>query len=550
MKPVKLAAALLLVIAAAALGLSVLFTSPAPDNNVPAAEFSALRAAEDIKVIAREVHTNNDTEAISAVREYLAATLRDIGLEVEMRTYEKDYEKAEHGHGTHVTAVDVCGTLRGKAGRSILLVAHYDSNPGLGTGEAPGSHGASDDAYGVSVILETLRCIAARGNIQNTIRVVFTDAEETSMLGSEAIAADPEYNALASDAVFNIESRGLSGPSILFETSVNNESLVRFYAANNPHPASWSLATDVYRIMPNYTDFTAFIEQGMQGLNFSNLHKIEDNHTPRDIYENISLSAIQDYGEQVLPLVYAFASGNAPDTFEATRDMAWFTLMRGILISFPAFMNWAWLGLALLSLAAYVIAAHRREKLKLRHLLRAVVYLGMAIAIAAVGTGIAWLLAQLFGLPYNLMNLVGLPGFEGITIALIALVMLLLTLYMRGRIIKRGRTFAEMTAPAILLSVLLAAVFTVLLPGGAFLFSFGAIFASIFGLLALRHPTFSLFTGFVSVWIAAPVVALLLIALTPGALGIVLMFASFPLFIAAPSPAAVLAERKAKVADI
>ena len=548
MKPVKIAAALLAVIAAAALGLSVLYTSPAPGENVPATEFSALRAAEDIKVIAKDVHTNNDTEAITAVREYLANTLKAIGLEVETRTYEKDYEKAEHGHGNHVTAVDICGTLRGETDRSILLVAHYDSNPGMKLGRAPGSHGASDDAYGVSVILETLRCIASQGKILNTIRVVFTDAEETSMLGSEAIASDTAFNAASSDAVFNIESRGLSGPSILFETSVNNEGLVRFFRANNPHPASWSLATDVYRIMPNYTDFTSFIDQGMQGLNFSNLYKIDDNHTPRDIYENISLSALQDYGEQVLPLVRAFALGNVPDTFAASQDLAWFTLVRGVLVSFPAWMNWVWLSLAALTLAAYMYMAHRHGKLKFRHLLKAFVYLGVAIVAAAVGTGIIWLLSQLFGSPFSLMGLTGVPGTEWITTALIASIYLLLTLFMRKRI-RKGHTFEEMTVPAILLTTVLAAAATLLLPGGAFLFSFGAIFASIFGMIALRHPVYGLFTGFLSVWIAAPVVALLLIALTPGALGIVLMFASFPLFIAAPSLAAALNESKAKAAQ-
>jgi hypothetical protein len=300
--------------------------------------------------------------------------------------------------------------------------------------------------------------------------------------------------------------------------------------------------------MPNYTDFTAFIEQGMQGVNFSNLHKIEDNHTPRDIYENISLSAIQDYGEQILPLVRAFASGNAPDSFQSTQDMAWFTLVRGFLVSFPAWMNWIWLSLALLLLTAYVFMAHRRGKLSLRHLLRSFAYLGVAITIAAVGTGIAWLLAQFFSLPYSLMSLAGIPGFEWITIILVAAIYILLTLYMRNRI-RKGRTFEEMTAPAILLAAVLAAIFTIMLPGGAFLFSFGVIFASIFGLMALRYPAFGLFTGFLSVWIAAPVVALLLIALTSGALGVVLMFASFPLFIAAPSLAAALAERKAKAAQ-
>lgn len=548
MKTVKIAAAVLTVILAAALGLSVLVTSPAPDDNTPPTQFSALRAAEDIKVIARDVHTNNDTVSITAVREHLVNALKSIGLEVETRTYEKDYETAEYGQGGHVTAMDICGTLRGETDRSILLVAHYDSNPGLGLGEAPGSHGASDDAYGVSVILETLRCIAAQGSIRNTIRVVFTDAEETAMLGSEAIASDAAYNALSSCAVFNIESRGLAGPSILFETSVNNEALIRFYAANTPHPASWSLATDVYRIMPNYTDFTAFINQGMQGLNFSNLYKVEDNHTPRDIYENISLSALQDYGEQILPLVRAFASGNTPSSFVSSQDMAWFTLVRGVLVSFPAWMNWVWLSLAVLLLAAYVFMACRLGKLKIRHLLYIFVYLGIAIAAAAAGTGIAWLLAQLFGLPYSLMSLAGIPGFEWITTFLIAAIYILLTLFMSKRI-RMGHTFEEMTIPAVLLAAILAVLFTIMLPGGAFLFSFGAIFASILGLAALRYPAFGLFLGFLCVWIAAPVVALLLIALTPGSLGIVLMFASFPLFIAAPSLAAALNESKAKAAQ-
>ena len=549
MKSIKPLVAVLSLMLAVLLGLSVLVTSPSPSSDVPVTEFSAIRAAQDLKVIASGVHTNNDTAAIGAVRAYLADTLREIGLEVDMRTYEKDYEKPEHGHGTHVTAVDVCGTLKGASDRALLLVAHYDSNPGLGLGEAPGSHGASDDGYGVSVILETLRCVAARGNLQNTIRVVFTDAEETSMLGSEAIAKDPGYNAAASDAIFNIESRGLSGPSILFETSANNASLIRFYAANNPHPASWSLATDVYRVMPNYTDFTAFMDQGMRGLNFSNLYKIEDNHTPRDVFENISLSAIQDYGEQVLPLISAFAQGNVPETFESTEDMAWFTLTRGVFVSFPAWMNWVWLGLAILLLGIYLYTAHRQSKFRLRHLWKATAYLGAALVAAAFGTGLAVLLANIFGLGYSLTGLVGVPYFEWITGGLILLMALALGLHDRRRM-QKGVTYEELVIPAILLSAVLALIFTLFLPGGAFLFSFGAIFASVIGLIALRFSGAGLLAGFVSVWIAAPVVALLLIALTPGALGVVLLFAAFPLFIAVPSVAAALTQSAGKTTSI
>lgn len=536
MKPVKMIVAFAALLVSVALGLSVLLTPPAAPQDAPAAQFSALRAAEVIRAISKDVHTNADAEAIAAVRAFLVNELQDIGLDVQLRTYEKDYPD-----GSHCTAVDICGVLRGSAEKSLLLVAHYDSNPGLAPGRAQGSHGASDDGYGVAVILETLRCLKARGPLQNTVRVVFTDAEETTMLGSEAIAKDTAYNAAASLAVFNIESRGLRGPAILFEASKNNAALLRFYAENNPAPASWSMATDVYRVMPNRTDFTAFMNAGMQGLNFSNLYCIDDNHTPRDAYENISLSAVQGYGEQVLPLVVAFAEGRAPDTFRSDSDMSWFTLMKGVLVSFPSWMNWAWLGLAALLLAAYVLAARARGALKPGRLWFAAALLGISLGVAAAGTGVAYLLALIFNRPFLLMGLTGIPGFAWIAIACAALVLALFLLLFRGRL-KKGWTQEELTAAPALLSLVFAAAFTILLPGGAFLLSFAVIFACLFGLLALAWRPFGLFTGFAACWVAAPVAALLLVSLTTGSLGIVLLFACFPLMFPAAGIAGVMME--------
>lgn len=537
MKFIKFTAALLTIIIAAGLGLTSLITTPAPaagDAAIPDTEFSALRAAEHIRVIAKDVHTNADTAAIAAVREYLKTTLEGLGLEVELRKYDKDYEEAGRNYGNHVTAVDICGTLRGTNERSLLLVAHYDSNPGLGIGEAPGSHGASDDAYGVAVILETLRCVKARGNITNTIRVVFTDAEETSMLGSSALAADRGFDAAASDAVLNMESRGLSGPAVLFETSKGNAALMDFYAAHARHPATWSLATDVYRVMPNYTDFTAFLDLGMPGLNFSNLYRIDDNHRPADVFENISYSALQDYGEQVMPVVAAYAANKVPATFVSEDDHSWFTLFRGFLVIYPSYWNVVLLGVAVFLLLVYVIAAGAMGRLKFRRLLNCFVYLGFALVAAALGTGLAYLLALIFKLPISLMNLVGLPYADYIMAGLTVLLGLFLVMYMHRRRVK-GYSYEDTVVPAILLSTALAALLTFVMPGGAFLFSFGAIIASLIGLLSLSTRVMRLFTGFAAVWVAAPVVVLLYVSLTPWAFGVVLLFAAFPLLIAAPS---------------
>ena len=57
--------------------------------------------------------------------------------------------------------------------------------------------------------------------------------------------------------MLNFESRGSTGPAIMFETSRNNAGVVGVYGASVPYPVATSFAVEVYRILPNDTDFTA-----------------------------------------------------------------------------------------------------------------------------------------------------------------------------------------------------------------------------------------------------------------------------------------------------
>ena len=85
---------------------------------------------------------------------------------------------------------------------------------------------------------------------------VFTDAEEACLCGAEAfVSQDP----LARDGgvALNFESRGSSGPAIMFETTRDNAGVVGVYADAVPDPVATSFAVEVYRILPNDTDFTA-----------------------------------------------------------------------------------------------------------------------------------------------------------------------------------------------------------------------------------------------------------------------------------------------------
>lgn len=515
-------------IAAVTLGISVLFT-PVPREGADT-EFSAYRAAQHIKEISMAPHTINDQGELQRIRGYLKEQLETLGCAVEFRPYTIE---------GYPQVTDVFATMKGTTDNdALLLVAHYDSNPGKGVGEASGSHGAADDAYGVSVILETLRAVRSAGEVQNTIYVLFTDGEETDMLGAEGAAQDATFIGLNAKAVINVESRGLRGPAIMFETSVNNEAIFKFYAQRTGGPATWSLASDVYRIMPNFTDFTSFINKGMQGLNFSNLDSLSENHTPLDRYENIDLSAIQGYGDQMLPVVSGFAFDNLPQTFEAQGDMTFFTLINGVLISYPGSFNYVLLALSIIATAAYIILAARKNMLKPSRLLFALTAVGLALAAAAAGEIISFLLSLIFGIPFKPTNMPQIPFQGGIAIITVALIGIALFFIIRS-LMKKGWRYEELVGGTLIAFLVMQAVFTFALPGGTFLFSWGCLAGSVFAIAALYLPkVMRLLTGFAAVWVAAPVIALLQVALSIGALGAVTLFAAFPLILFLPALAA------------
>ena len=75
--------------------------------------------------------------------------------------------------------------------------------------------------------------------------------------------------------VLNLDARGNSGPSYMFETSEGNGWLIEQLARALPHPMASSLTVDVYRLMPNDTDLTIYMRHGMPGLNFAFIGGLE-----------------------------------------------------------------------------------------------------------------------------------------------------------------------------------------------------------------------------------------------------------------------------------
>ena len=107
--------------------------------------------------------------------------------------------------------------------------------------------------------------------------------------------------------VVNIEARGTKGPAIMFETSPNNTPVIDLYE-HSEKPFSYSITPEIYRLLPNATDFTVFLENNLTGINISVLDGLENYHTPNDNPENLSDKSMQHYGDQVLPIVKEFVS--------------------------------------------------------------------------------------------------------------------------------------------------------------------------------------------------------------------------------------------------
>ena len=293
-------ASFLLLVGLAALSLLDL----KPPNIVPAsapdAEFSSERAMKHLQVIAQRAHPIGSPEN-DDVRNYLVQELTVLGANprVQNTTAVNNPRRNLIIAGT---VNNVVAKLEGTANsKSVLLVGHYDSVP---TGP-----GAADDGAAVAALLETLRALKAGPPLKNDVMFLFTDGEEAGLLGAHAFV-DEDPSARQVGVVLNFEARGNRGPSIMFETSPGNGWLVGEFAKAAPHPLANSATYDIYRYLPNDTDFSAFKRAGTAGLNFAFIEGVITYHTQLDTVENIDHRSLQHQGSYALALARHFAGLN------------------------------------------------------------------------------------------------------------------------------------------------------------------------------------------------------------------------------------------------
>lgn len=325
----------------------VRYSPPAPLGvDAPPDAFSATRAREVQRVLSEDGESRAlGTDANARARAWLETELGKNGFQTELQS-----AVSCSAHGACARVVNVIATRAGTdpAAAGVLLMAHYDS--------VPCSPGASDDGMGTATMIETARAIAAGPPLRRTVVIVLTDGEEAGLLGAEAFVREHPLARIVHGAV-NVDARGSGGASAMFETSPGNAWIVGLYARRAKHPVSSSLFYEIYKRMPNDTDFTT-VKAHVHGVNFANVAQIAHYHTPLDSFANADPGTLQHHGDQALAMARALADAgpelDAPQ--DPTRDAVWFDVLASFVVRWPAAAS---LGLALLALALVVLSAIR-----------------------------------------------------------------------------------------------------------------------------------------------------------------------------------------------
>ena len=345
--------------------------------SAPVTEFSSGRAMSHVAAVAGAPRPIGSS-AHAGARDYLLNEMARLGLETHVQT--ATATRALRGdYSVAATVRNVVAKLPGfDSSKAVLLMGHYDS--------VPNSPGASDNASGVGIMIETARALKAAGPLKNDVIFLFTDGEEVGLLGARAFVDEHAWKSEAG-VVINLDTLGIGGPAVMFETSPGNGQLINAFASAAPRPVASSLTQELYKLTPYDTDMSIFRKEGYPALNLAYLQGAIHHHSMTDSMESMDERSLQHQGEYATGLARHFGSlGSEP---AKDGDSIYFDLLGSFLVRYPA--SWA-VGLALLVSAlflAVLVVGIKNKRLTLPGVAlgSAALLLGAAIIPAVVTLG-------------------------------------------------------------------------------------------------------------------------------------------------------------------
>ncbi|SEG98118.1 Peptidase family M28 [Nonomuraea solani] len=436
--------------------------------SAPATEFSAERALRHLERFATRPRPIG-SEAGGQARDYLAGRLRAAGLDVRIQRAvgaNTSAGLASFGQVHNIVATrpgtDPTGT--------VVIAAHYDS--------AAMGPGASDDAAAVAAMLETVRALGGTA-LRNDLVFLMTDGEEDGVLGAEAFVREHPLGRKGG-VLLNWEARGVSGPSLMFETSRDNAGLVATFARTVPHPRGDSMMAELYRLLPNNTDFTPLTKAGFAGLNFAYIQESSRYHTADDSLAFLDRGSLQHHGTNMLALARDLGGADLP-ALTADHDVTFFRLFGG-LVTYPNGLVWPLAGLALAAVAGLALLARFHGVAGPGRIAAGAVSAVVPLVLAAALAQGLWELLVAVRPDYNGMGgLLHRPeAYRAAVVVLAGLAVLGWYLTLRRRVGPAALAIGGLAWPA-----LLGAVCAQVAPGASYMFTLPALLCALGGLAVL-----------------------------------------------------------------
>ena len=450
-------AVVLLALLGAMAAKGLLVQPPALRQHNATGEFDAARAKARLAFILGDQRPHPaDSVADDAVRGRIADQLVRMGLQPLVRDQVACNELYKQ-RGVACARVNNIIAIMGPAtGKALLLNAHYDSTP---VGPA-----AADDGAGVATLLEVAADLKGQ-SLKRSLILLFNEGEELGLVGARAFLADPLSGDV--DSLINLEARGVRGPVNMFETSRPNGAPIGIFAAAVKRPIANSLSTDVYRLMPNYTDVNSFSERGWLTLNLAPIGNETRYHSPGDDIAALDLATLQHMGDQTLALTKALANGTPPES----SDRIFMDVAGRALITLPLVVG---AGLLIGLLIGFAVLSLRRGGL-----LRASV---TVVGSVAGSTIVAWVMLALLGALRHGMFWRAHPVWTTLAVYATTIFVTVALLGAVGRSLDR----TKLRAAFWFLFLIVGGVIGLIAPGGIIFFIFPPLLALI-GMLASRR---------------------------------------------------------------
>ena len=481
--------------------------------------------------VANESHSVG-TKENEKVKDFIVGYFEDLGIEVYTQSHDIKKIHAPYRLNPEVTGQlnNIIAVIPGiRETNSIVITAHYDSVP-----QGPG---AGDDGYGVVAVLQAAKYLSQKKQIDNTVYFIISDGEEEGLLGASALINNKEiFN--SSTLVVNFDARGNKGVPMMYETAENDYELMRMVRRTVDNLVAYSLGNDIYKFIPNWTDYTIYKEKNIQGCNFATLMGMDAYHNMNDSFENANQYTMEEYVNYATRLTARLAylsSSRLNEILNCKTNGVYFTIAKNHTIVYSEYVAYAMFIFSILCAGFSIYYFKKHKNVSFKKMLKG---FGVILLNTVLVSALGYLLVRVFYFIKHYEVLYGVYVFEYRWSKYVMVALLIMAAFIHialaGKLARKYGT-NNICFGILFLQTFLGVVLFVLLGGSSYLFVIPAVCKYISFIPKLYNMKWNRLMHyiFIVLWIVpdilvmGPAMYLLFHLYTVGVAPVIILVASF-----------------------